>query len=59
MWLNLYGGQAVQRKLKKGIKMHFLFCFVLFFVIRLFKIFVFVFFSMKRLSYEVAFISAL
>ena len=23
MWLNLYGCQAVQRKLKKGLKMHF------------------------------------
>ena len=24
MWLNLYGRQAVRRKLKKGVKMHFL-----------------------------------
>jgi hypothetical protein len=23
MWLNLYGHQAVRRKLKKGLKMHF------------------------------------
>ena len=30
VWLNLYGHQTVQRKLKKGLKMHFL-CFQPFF----------------------------
>ena len=51
MWLNLNGRQAVRRKLKKGLKMHF-FVFSLVFHIFVFSCFILTSFSVVRQSYE-------